>query len=52
MYYYVDISSITKLDVSNNVSKEINSFIDNYYDKFTGLYIKSKDFINKINQII
>ena len=51
MYYYVDISSITKLDVSNEVTNEINNFLDEYYDKFSGLYIKSKDFIRKINQI-
>ena len=52
MYYYVDISNITKLEVNSSITKEINSFLDAYYDKFAGLYIKSKDFINKINQII
>ena len=52
MYYYVDISSITKLEVSSDVTKEINRFLDDYYDKFTGLYIKSKDFIRKLNQIV
>jgi len=51
MYYYVDISSITKLDVSSEVTKEINTFLDDYYDRFTGLYVKSKDFIKKINQL-
>lgn len=51
MYYYVDISSITKLDVSKEVSKEINVFLDDYYDRFTGLYLKSKNFIKKVNQL-
>ena len=51
MYYYVDISSITKLDVSREITKEINRFLDDYYDRFTGLYIKSKDFIKKVNQL-
>ena len=51
MYYYVDITSITKLDVSSEVTKEINQFLDDYYDRFTGLYIKSKDFIKKVNQL-
>ena len=51
MYYYVDIPSISKLDVSSEVTKEINSFLDDYYDRFTGLYLKSKDFIKKINQL-
>lgn len=51
MYYYVDISSITKLDISREVSKEINTFLDDYYDRFTGLYLKSKDFMKKVNQL-
>ena len=51
MYYYVDIKNITKLDVSNKVSIEINRFLDDYYDRYTGLYIKSKDFIKKINSL-
>ena len=48
MYYYVDIKNITKLSVSEKVSIEINRFLDEYYEKYTGLYIKSKDFIRKI----
>ena len=51
MYYYVDIKNISKLDVSSEVSNEINRFLDNYYDRFTGLYIKSKDFLKKINNL-
>ena len=51
MYYYVDISSISKLEVSREVTKEINTFLDDYYDRFSGLYIKSKDFIKKINKL-
>ncbi|MBP5679391.1 MAG: DNA repair protein RecO [Bacilli bacterium] len=51
MYYYVDIASVTKLDVSLEVTKEINAFLDDYYDRFTGLYVKSKDFIKKVNQL-
>ena len=51
MYYYVDIKNITKLDVSSEVTNEINRFLDDYYDRFTGLYIKSKDFLKKINNL-
>ena len=51
MYYYVDIKNITKLDVSSEVTNEINRFLDDYYDRFTGLYIKSKDFLKKINSL-
>ncbi|MBQ9019273.1 MAG: DNA repair protein RecO [Bacilli bacterium] len=51
MYYYVDIKNITKLDVSDEVTYEINRFLDDYYDRFTGLYIKSKNFLKKINNL-
>ena len=49
LYYYVEVSNISKLDVSGEVSKEINSFLDDYYERYTGLYLKSKEFIKKIN---
>ena len=51
MYYYVDIENIKKLVVSDELTKEISRFLDDYYDRYTGLYIKSKDFIKKINQL-
>lgn len=48
MYYYVDISKIEKLEVSNESKKEINEFLDSYYDRYTGLYLKSKSFLKKM----
>lgn len=51
LYYYVEVSNISKLDVSSEVSREINSFLDDYYERYTGLYLKSKEFIKKINQL-
>jgi len=49
MLYYVDIKSISKLEISDEVLKEINEFLDEYYDKYTGIYLKSKEFIKKLN---
>lgn len=51
MFYYVDIKNISKLDVSSEVNREIGQFLDQYYERYTGLYLKSKDFIKKINQL-
>ena len=51
MYYYVDIKNIQKLDVSNEITNEITRFLDDYYERFTGLYLKSKSFLKKINLI-
>ncbi len=48
MYYYVDISKISKLEISEKVVHEIDDFLTKYYDHFTGLYIKSKKFLKDI----
>jgi len=51
MYYYVDIPHITKLDISSTIITEIDKFLTAYYDKYTGLYLKSKAFISKVNSL-
>ena len=48
MFYYVDISKISKIDISDNILKEINLFIDDYYDRYSGLYLKSKELLYNI----
>ena len=48
MLYYVQISSITKLEISNETLKELNTFLDDYYERYTGIYLKSKNFLKKI----
>lgn len=51
MFYYVDISKISKLDISNDVIREINNFLDEYYDSYTGLFLKSKKFIKNLQKL-
>lgn len=48
MYYLVEISSITDLKISDQVINNINKFINVYYDRYTGLYLKSKKFLETI----
>ncbi len=48
MYYLVEISSITEIKISDNVINNINRFINVYYDRYTGLYLKSKKFLETI----
>ena len=38
MYYLVDINTITDLKISDKVIKNINYFVNAYYDRYTGLY--------------
>lgn len=50
MFYYVDIDKISKLEIQDKNRYEINKFLDEYYDRYTGLYLKSKSFINLIKE--
>lgn len=52
LFYYVDIAKISKLEVGNLEKKEINDFLDEYYDCYTGLYLKSKNFLKNLNKIV
>jgi len=51
MFVYVDISKITKLEVSEQAKNEINMFLNDYYDRYTGLYLKSKKFIRDLQKL-
>lgn len=51
MLKYVDIKKISKLDLSDDIKQEINDFIDDYYERYTGLYLRSKSFLKNIVKI-
>ncbi|MDO4963464.1 MAG: DNA repair protein RecO [bacterium] len=50
MYSLVDISKISKLDLKSDIVDTVNKFIDEYYDRYTGLYLKSKSFLKSIKK--
>lgn len=51
MYYLIDINSITDINIKPSIANEINYFLDKYYERYTGLYLKSKDFLRKISKL-
>lgn len=51
LYYYVDIDSITELKISDQVKNNINQILVEYYDRYTGLYLKSKEFLKDVTAI-
>lgn len=51
IFYYIDISKIEKLEIGLLEKKQINDFLEEYYDKYTGLYLKSKFFLKKLNKL-
>lgn len=48
MYYYINIKSITNIKVEDNIKNTINNFLDMYYDRYTGLYLNSKNFLKNV----
>lgn len=50
MFQYVDISKIKELNIKDKNKQEINKFLEDYYIKYTGLYLKHKNFLEQINQ--
>ena len=51
MFYYVDINKISKLEVSDSIKKELSRFIYDYYDRYSGIYLKSRDFLQGLERI-
>ena len=51
MYYYVDLEKITKIDVNPKVIEEINKFLEDYYDRYTGIYLNSKKMLKNVIEL-
>ena len=51
MYYYVDLEKITKIDVNSKVNMEINKFLEDYYDRYTGIYLNSKKMLKNVIEL-
>ncbi len=51
MYYLIDIKTISDINIKQDTADEINYFLDKYYERYTGLYLKSKDFLKKISKL-
>lgn len=51
MFIYIDINGISKIDISDKIKNEINLFIDDYYDRYSGLYLKSKKVMVSLSKI-
>ena len=51
MFFYVDIDKISKLDISDSVRMELSQFISDYYDRYSGLYLKSREFLENLQKL-
>lgn len=48
MFYLAPIDKISRLDISENIKNEIDEFINDYYDRYSGIYLKSKVLLDSI----
>ena len=51
MYYYVNIDSITSINIKSDTKESINRILTEYYEDYSGLYLKSKKFLEEIQDI-
>lgn len=51
MFISIDVMQISKLDIKAETKKELNEFITDYYGEYSGLYLKSKDFLKNLAKI-
>lgn len=47
----INIETITETNINKQTLNLVNKFLNDYYHRYTGLYMKSKEFITKLNQI-
>lgn len=51
MLYYLDLSKISRIDINDDIKKEISAFIDDYYERYSGLYLKSKHLLETFKNV-
>ena len=50
-YYVVNLESISFLKISEVLIEQINNIINIFYERYTGLYIHSKKFLDKLDSL-
>lgn len=51
MFYYLNLDKVKKIDISDNIKTELNLFINDYYERYSGLYLKSKNFLEILTKL-
>jgi len=47
LFYQIELSKISKINIEDDIKKEIGTFIEDYYERYSGLYLKSKKILEK-----
>ncbi|MFT4412671.1 DNA repair protein RecO [Fredinandcohnia humi] len=49
LFYYFDLNRLGTIAVKEETKKELKAIIDAYYEEYSGLYLKSKRFLNQLD---
>ena len=49
-YYYIEIDTISELKIKEKTINDIDEFLTLYYKEYTGLYLKSKNFLETVKK--
>ncbi len=52
MYNLIDIKTINSIQINETTKKEVNNFLEQYYQNYSGLYLKSKNFLAKLKDVM
>lgn len=47
----IELSKISKIEINDSIKKEISLFIEDYYERYSGLYLKSKNLIQEFSKL-
>lgn len=47
-YSLVDIAKVKKIEIDDNSKQFVNELLNEYYDRYTGIYLNSKNFLKSV----
>lgn len=51
VFYYFDLSRLGSISVKEHTKQQLRKVIDTYYEEYSGLYLKSKRFLDQIDNL-
>lgn len=51
LFYYLDLSRLGKVSIKHETKKELQRVLDEYYREYSGLNLKSKRFLNQLDNL-
>ena len=52
IFYYLDMKRLGSISVKKETKLELKTVIDSYYDEYSGLYLKSKKFLDQLGSLL